>query len=344
MKTVGKFGILFVLVYFLGHYLMHLDESWYSKLKDLLVLICFSKIVKKFSCTKLFYTIMLGIFIMHLLYRIYWTPDSSPLTSEKHSPCFWETTNPIQFIAFLIAPSFHWILNYKMTFSFCEICFLAAFPYWTTLFIMIRSGYHHTNPFLIVFLTCIAAWRVFSYFKLFQVLVISQGDLVRIQEMISRYHNQRVHPISSLMNLLQDPSKINQLNSSQLKSFHDILHSGLNLIQTTLGVKGCQKHCSMECVSERCCLCLENEPNVITRPCLHQCICSNCIEGALENGLVHCYICKTAIMEWEVITKGYLNRMDLDSYRIETEETTRKEIVQLYRSNPNLFGDKKVEE
>jgi hypothetical protein len=56
---------------------------------------------------------------------------------------------------------------------------------------------------------------------------------------------------------------------------------------------------------ELCCICLENPPNIIIKPCGHRCICKISFEDHLQErvklGTALCPICQTSITSWEYL-------------------------------------------
>jgi hypothetical protein len=137
-----------------------------------------------------------------------------------------------------------------------------------------------------------------------------------------------INIISSIQNFFN----LNQLNYNQLYHLRKEISSFLENINEQFEKK---KEVSLKSMtkttSEKCVICLENEPDIICSPCQHQCLCSDCLEEIHNNekSYTQCFLCRMPIISWEQSTKKFQHQISPDEFKNEGHLYTMEELKKL---------------
>jgi hypothetical protein len=137
-----------------------------------------------------------------------------------------------------------------------------------------------------------------------------------------------INIISSIQNFFN----LNQLNYNQLYHLRKEISSFLENINEQFEKK---KESSLKAMttttSEKCVICLENQPEIICSPCQHQCLCVECLDEIHNNEKTYtqCFLCRMPIISWEQSTKKFQHQITADEFKMEGHLYTMEELKKL---------------
>eukprot|EP01080_Neovahlkampfia_damariscottae_P005584 gene5584-9400_t len=144
--------------------------------------------------------------------------------------------------------------------------------------------------------------------------------------------NTEIQENYNVISSIQNFFNLKQLNLNQLFQLKKEISSFLDRINNECDTrKETNLTLKSPILSQKCVICLESDPDITCSPCMHQCICSDCLNDIhTSNQTYHqCFICKLPIISWNQISKNYQKYITEDEYRYEGYLNTIEELRKL---------------